>query len=72
MNAPVWFSANPAAPYAINLRFTHALNSKTVDIKVYGDHYMFINNKVFTFASFVTGTADVAARTENPTSISIS
>jgi hypothetical protein len=35
--------------------FTHALTSKTVDIKVYGDHYMFINNKVFTFASFVTG-----------------
>jgi hypothetical protein len=55
MNSPVWFSANPAAPYAINLAFTHALTGKTVDIKVYGDHYMFINNKVFTFASFVTG-----------------
>ncbi len=67
MNAPVWFSANPAAPYAINLRFTHALTSKTVDIKVYGDHYMFINNKVFTFASFVTGgTVDIAAWNREP------
>ena len=70
MTAPVWFSANPAAPYAITLRFTHALTRKTVDIKVYGDHYMFINNKVFTFASFVTGgTSDLAAGTENRTSI---
>ena len=73
MTAPVWFSANPAAPYAITLRFTHALTRKTVDIKVYGDHYMFINNKVFTFASFVTGgTSDLAAGTENRTSIFIS
>lgn len=67
MNSPVWFSANPAAPYAINLRFTHALTSKTVDIKVYGDHYMFINNKVFTFASFVTGgTGDLSAWNREP------
>jgi hypothetical protein len=63
---------NPAAPYAINLRFTHALTSKTVDIKVYGDHYMFINNKVFTFASFVTGgRPQLLTGTESPTSISI-
>lgn len=67
MTAPVWFSANPAAPYAITLRFTHALTRKTVDIKVYGDHYMFINNKVFTFASFVTGgTSDLAAWNREP------
>lgn len=67
MNAPVWFSANPAAPYAINLRFTHALTSKTVDIKVYGDHYMFINNRVFIFASFVTGgTVDLPAWNREP------
>jgi nitrous oxidase accessory protein NosD len=46
MNSPVWFSANPAAPYAINLAFTHSLTGKTVNIKVYGDHYMFINNNV--------------------------
>ncbi|QET65999.1 MULTISPECIES: CfaE/CblD family pilus tip adhesin [Citrobacter freundii complex] len=61
MTAPVWFSANPAAPYAINLRFTHALTRKTVDIKVYGDHYLFISNKVFTFASFVAGGTKVIA-----------
>ncbi|HCH0656645.1 TPA: phage tail protein [Enterobacter asburiae] len=67
MNSPVWFSGNPAAPYAINLRFTHALTSKTVDIKVYGDHYMFINNKVFTFASFVTGgTGEIANWNREP------
>ncbi|WP_204579746.1 CfaE/CblD family pilus tip adhesin [Citrobacter cronae] len=67
MTAPVWFSANPAAPYAINLRFTHALTRKTVDIKVYGDHYLFISNKVFTFASFVAGgTTDIAAWNREP------
>lgn len=55
MTAPVWFTANPAAPYAISLRFKHALTARTVDIKVYGDHYMFINKNVFNFASFVTG-----------------
>lgn len=57
----------PAAPYAINLRFTHTLTGKTADIKVYGDHYMFINNKVFTFASFVTGgTATIADWNREP------
>ena len=67
MTAPVWFSANPASPYAITLRFTHALTARTVDIKVYGDHYMFINGKVFTFASFVTGgTWDIAAWNREP------
>lgn len=67
MTAPVWFSANPAAPYPITLRFTHALTKKTVDIKVYGEHYMFINSKVFTFASFVTGgTGDIAAWNREP------
>lgn len=72
MTAPVWFSGNPAAPYAINLRFTHTLTNKTVDIKVYGDHYLFINNKVFTFASFVAGgQLLLQPGTENPTSISI-
>ncbi|SFH93465.1 CfaE/CblD family pilus tip adhesin [Enterobacter sp. NFIX59] len=52
MNAPVWWK--PEASNAINLRFTHSLTSKTVDIKVFADHYMFINNIVHTFASFVT------------------
>ncbi len=67
MTAPVWFSANLAAPYAINLRFTHALTRKTVDIKVYGDHYLFISNKVFTFASFVAGgTTTIAAWNREP------
>jgi hypothetical protein len=67
MNSPVWFSANPAAPYAINLAFTHSLTGKTVNIKVYGDHYMFINNKVFTFASFVTGgTTEIANWNREP------
>lgn len=61
MTAPVWFTANPGTPYAINLRFTHALTSKTVDLKIYGDHYMFINNKVFTYASFVTGGTNIVA-----------
>ena len=55
MTAPVWFTANPAAPYAITLRFIHTSTNKTADVKVYGEKHMFINNKVFTFASFVTG-----------------
>ncbi|QDI16949.1 phage tail protein [Serratia marcescens] len=67
MTAPVWFSANPAAPYAITLRFTHELSKKTVDIKVYGEKHMFINSKVFTFASYVTGgTGDIAAWNSEP------
>lgn len=67
MTAPVWFSANPAAPYPITLRFTHALTKKTVDVKVYAEHHMFINGKVFTFASFVTGgTGDAALWNREP------
>ncbi|KUR05460.1 phage tail protein [Enterobacter bugandensis] len=61
MNAPVWWTSNPAAPYAINLRFTHALTGKTVDIKVYGDHYIFSKNNVFTYASFVVWGSDTIA-----------
>ncbi|MDM3355834.1 CfaE/CblD family pilus tip adhesin [Citrobacter sp. Cb004] len=61
MTAPAWFTANPGTPYAINLRFTHALTSKTVDLKVYGDHYMFFNNKVFTYPSFITGGTEIVA-----------
>lgn len=67
MTAPVWFSANPAAPYPMTLRFTHELSKKTVDVKVYGEKHMFINNKVFTFASYVTGgTPDIAAWNSEP------
>jgi hypothetical protein len=67
MNAPVWFSANPAAPYPISLRFTHDLSKKTVDLKVYGEKQMFINGKVFNFASYVTGgTADLSAWNKEP------
>ncbi|EML2224502.1 CfaE/CblD family pilus tip adhesin [Klebsiella aerogenes] len=67
MTAPVWFPANPAAPYPINLRFTHAITNKTVDVKVYGEHHMFINNKTFVFASYVTGgTVDASAWNSAP------
>jgi hypothetical protein len=67
MTAPVWFTANPAAPYPINLRFTHTLTKKTVDIKVYGEKHMFMNGKTYSFASYVTGGAgDVAAWNREP------
>jgi len=59
MTSPVWFSANPAAPYPITLRFTHVLTKKTVDINVYGEHHMFIHSKVLVFASFVTGGTEI-------------
>lgn len=61
VTSPVWWTSNSAAPYAINLRFTHALSSKTVDIKVNGDHYIFIRNKVFTYASYVARGSDTIA-----------
>ncbi|HGM6860373.1 TPA: CfaE/CblD family pilus tip adhesin [Serratia rubidaea] len=67
MTAPVWFSANPAAPYPITLRFTHALSNKTVNINVYGEKHMFINGKTFTFASYVSGgTTDLSAWNAEP------
>ncbi|EHG7583376.1 phage tail protein [Citrobacter sp. RHB21-C05] len=67
MTAPVWFSANPATPYPISLRFTHSLTNQKVDVNVYGEKRMFINNKVFTFASFVTGgTGDESAWDKEP------
>ncbi|MFH7926093.1 CfaE/CblD family pilus tip adhesin [Enterobacter roggenkampii] len=67
MNAPIWATANPAASHAINLRFTHALTSKTVDIKVYGDHYMFMSGSVRNYASYVTtGNDDLGAWNGEP------
>ena len=67
MTAPVWFTANPAAPYPITLRFTHELTKKTIDIKAYGEKHMFMNGKTYAFASYVTGGAgDVAAWNREP------
>lgn len=67
MTAPVWYTANPATHSSITLRFTHTSTQKTADVKVYGEKHMFINNKVFTFASFVTGgTAEIAAWSREP------
>ena len=67
MTAPVWFTANPASPYPINLRFTHSVTKKTVDVKVYGEKHMFMNGKTYAFASYVTGGAgDLAAWDREP------
>lgn len=53
-DTPLWANASHLKPAAIKLRFTHTLTGKTVDIKVFGKHCMFLWGLDRTYESYVT------------------
>ena len=65
MTAPVWFSANPAA-LSDKPAFYPRNNQQNGGRKVYGEHRMFINNKTFVFASYVSGGDNLPAWNSAP------